>query len=424
MPKIKGGYKQKMYDVIINKKSYISPINYVEAYSISISKELDDYTFSFNLLLPASKAGVIEVGAEAFIKDNGKIVTGGILYDIEYETMDTSIPTTTGNEPLLRLKLTVDNFSNLAQRLMVKPVDVTSIDIDLNHAENLFKKYWTTYLQPYGVSLGAIKTNLTINELEEDTEEGTLKEKLDNLKELTKSEWFISYDKKFWVYNGKKQYTIHSEVIKEGSGIREVSVSKTMQDYRNRYILVGGEPTGEVSDEYINEEGRLFVQVDNTAEQSRIRGLIGGDGIFCVKEENDKLESIAEMERYAKDVLNRYGKPPITLKFETFNGSKYEAGDFITVNLPSLNISNQIFCIDSIDIEDMQDGIATLNYKLSCSLRQSNNASDNFWNMMKGNNNADSSGSTGGTKAPSAFVETVDIQVQSVISASADISFI
>lgn len=423
MPKTKGGYKQKMYDVIINKKSYISPVNYVEAYSISISKELDDYTFSFNLLLPASKAGAIEVGAEAFIRDNGKIVTGGIIYDIEYETMDTSIPTV-GSEALLRVKITVDNFSNLCQRLLVKAVDVTSVDIDLNHAENLFQKYWSTYLKPYGVSLGAIKTNLTITELEEADEEGNLKEKLDTLSELTKSDWFISHEKKFFVYNGKKEYTVHSGVINESSGIREVSVSKTMQDYRNRYILVGGEPTGEVVDEYINEEGKLFVQVDNTAEQARIRGLIGGDGIFCVKEENDKLESIAEMERYAKDVLNRYGKPPITLKFETFNGSKYEAGDFITVNLPSLNISNQIFCIDSIDIEDLQDGIATLNYKLSCSLRQSNNAGDNFWNMMKGNNNADSSGSTGGTKAPSAFVETVDIQVQSVISASADISFI
>lgn len=412
-----------MIDLIINNKSYINPVNYLKAYTLQITKELDDYSFDFSLIMPLTKAKEIEAGAEVFMKDGENIIIGGIIYDIDYKYLakDKEL-----NEPLMQLDIKADNFTNLTQRILVKPIDVLEENIDLNKAENIYMNYFDKYLKNYAITLGGIKTNMTVEELEEDEEEKTLKEIFDKLKDITKSEWYIDHKKRFYVYNGKKDFLTHEEILDENSyKFRNIKLSKTLQDYRNRYVLVGGEPSADqvIEDQYIDENGHLRVIVDNVTEQQRMKLLIGGDGIFTLKEQNDKLQSIAEMKRYAEEVLNKFGRPPVSLEFDTFVGNMYEAGDFIRVNLPSLNIQNELFCIDSIEIEDMEGGIATLNYHLKCSLRNSNTSNGNLWDILGKNPGQGGSILTGGGKQNTVFTDTVDVQVQGIIATSTDITF-
>lgn len=403
-----------MYKFLINNTDYFSKI---KRNTLEVDKNLDDYGINVDLMLTLEEAMGIEAGCiVSLINDTNKIICSGILYEIKYKKMGTS--------NLYTVSLVVDNYTHLASRITAKEIDkILDEDINLNKVENLFKYYYKTYLEPYGVVLGEIDTTLTISELTVNEEaERTLKEILDNLAELSKSNWEINSHKTFNVFKGKAKATQHKNALTQ-KDMLDFEMTKTLEGYRNRYTIIGGVPENAsgIPDNYINQDGKLIVVVENLQEIERIKKLIGGDGVFNVREENSKLVDIPSMEQYANTIINKFGTPPVSITITIKNGYGYEAGDFIKVVLPEYGLDNW-FCIDSINIQEVYN-TTNLNFNMNLSKRLDNMQKENLWTVLSGNKLKPlptDKPNGGGT----VFVDSVDIQIQSTILTTAEVLFI
>lgn len=121
-------------------------------------------------------------------------------------------------------------------------------------------------------------------------------------------------------------------------------------------------------------------QIDDFAEQSARVVIEGGTGIY----EGFQLATDTESEPSAIDIaqaiLARYGKVPRVVSFETLIGSLSD-GQVITINWPSLGISNEEFLIERIGIRD-ERGTA-LWYSLRCISGRDIGNWQEFWRSLR-----------------------------------------
>lgn len=420
------------FSLKINKIEYIDKL---KANTLSVSKSLDDYTFSFELNVFKDDLSKIEVGAEVILSDNGVIIAGGILYDVRVKSGYTD----DNNNKKLFLTIKVDNYTNLCQKILIEPINLEEGDIDhnLNFAENIFIMYFNKYLKSYGFTLGEIKTNLTIDEVDLDDFKSnmSLKEVFNKLSDLTHSEYYINTKKEFNVYRGVANFKTIEQVINEDD-LLDLELNRTMQDYRNRVKVIGGDATLEIPDEYVNEDGKMQIMVEDKQEQERIKGLIGGDGIFSSEETNEKITNVDELKNHANLILNKYSRPPLTISFKVNSVQEncgwvreVESGDFIKLKIPTYlkdddyevvggsKLDYIYCCVDEVEIED--DLGENIIYQLNVSRRKDNTPNKGLIDIL----NPDKEGNTDGGSKPNGSInsDNINIQINNTITTSVEV---
>lgn len=408
--------------LLINNKDFT---NKLLANSLSINISLDDYKFDFELDLFDYELEQVEAGMEVILKENDRVICGGILLSIDYDLVSSI-----NGVYRYCVSINVDNYTNLINRIIVDKIDVWDENLDLNKAENIFFKYFEKYLKPYGFTIKKIQTSLTIDEMEEMEEDKvSLKELFDNLAELTRSEYMINYKKEFFVYRGIADFKTHDRII-ENHEIGKVSIKKDLLDYKNKIILVGGDASYDTEDDFVTEEGKIQIEVENKEEILRMKNLLGGDGIFSKKEENSNITNVEELKEYATFLLNKYSKIPINIEFSTthlneliLNNQYIEVGDFIKLRLNGFtkfdNEEKDFFycCVDEINIKDISSK-DYLEYTYTVSRRKDNLKKDSwldYLNPGNGNKNDEVKPNEG------VIVDTIDIQIQNTIITEANI---
>jgi len=409
------------FSLLINKIEYIHKL---KANTLNVSKSLDDYTFEFTLDIFKVDLDLIEVGAEVILKDGQNIITGGILYDTELQSGYTD---ENGNKKLT-LTVKVDNYTNLCQKILIsEPIDLENGDIDhnLNFAENIFIMYFDKYLKSYGFTLGEVKTNLTVDmiDLNDFKPNMSLKEVFNKLSDITHSEYYINNKKEFNVYRGVANFKTIEQIITEDD-LLELKITRTMQDYRNRVTIIGGDAGVDDSDEYVNENGQLQITVEDKQEQERIKRLIGGDGVFSSEESNPNVTNIDELKNHVNLILNKYSRPPLTIEFKVNSLQKncswvsaVESGDFIKLKIPTFLKNDDyeivngkrndfIFCcVDAIEVDD--DFGENIIYHLTVSRRKDNTPNKGLLDILNQKPEY-----TGGQKPGNGSINTDNINIQ------------
>lgn len=420
------------FSLKINKIEYIDKL---KATTLNVSKSLDDYTFEFELDVFKSDLDLIEVGAEVILIDNNVIIAGGILYDVGIKTGYTD----ENNNKKLSLSVKVDNYTNLCQKILIEPINLEEGDIDhnLNYAENIFIMYFNKYLKSYGFTIGEVKTNLTIDEMNLDDFKSnmSLKEVFNKLADLTHSEYYINTKKQFNVYRGIANFKTIEQITNEDD-LLDLEIKRTMQDYRNRVKVIGGDATVETPDEYVNEDGKMVIIVEDKQEQERIKRLIGGDGIFSSEETNDNITNVDELKNHANLILNKYSRPPLTINFKINSIQdncgwvrEVESGDFIKLKIPTFlkgddyetiggsKLDYIYCCIDSVNITD--DFGENIIYELEVSRRKDNTPNKGLIDIL----NPNTEGNTITNNNPNGSInsDNINIQINNTITTAVEV---
>lgn len=420
---------KKNFSLKINNIEYIG--NLLDN-SLNVSKNLDDFTFDFKLNLLKSTVKTIGVGAEVILREGTDIIAGGILYEINTDTWYNKNDSLNISQ-IVDIK--VDDYTNLCNKILTKKLELpeSEIDINLNYAENLYLKYFNTYLLPYNFTLGDIKTNLTIDTLDLDTfkDNMSLKEVFEALANLTHSHYKINTKKEFIVYRGISSFKTLPDIVNEDK-LQNLTFKRTLEGYRNRVTVIGGEASGDIAEQYINEDGKLFIIVEDKTEQDRIKTLIGGDGIFASIETNDNITNLEELENQANLTLNKYSRPPVTISFNVKSiGNEWvkniEAGDFIKLKADTIFFNEDyeegfkyaFCCVDSIEITD--EGGDFIDYKVNLSKRKDNTPQKGLLDILQDNSKNDNIKTNGNQD----FIknDNINIQIQSTITTSAELLY-
>lgn len=395
-----------MMDLLINNSTYLEEL---KSQTLKINKTMKDMEGEFSLLLPINLVSSIDIGADVRVTDDGISKFGGIIAEIEYERY----------RDITRANIKCVSYKILATNKNVILPAVTDPDAVLDKAEILVHIILDQFLTVEGIIEGYIESNIKINDgtYEDDETKSSISEKLDDLCDKTGCQWYIDADKRFFFYRGVKEFQEFPTAINwDSDDFRDVKVNKQITDYRNRQIVKGGEPSVAVEDSELDEDGNIYIVQDDALEIFRMKAMSGGEGIWENIEENVGITTPDEARKCAQDLLDKYGKPPVTLEFTTFD-AKYSVGDFLYINIPQFNINNAKFTVEEIDIEDM--GAEVLQYSLKTSMRNNNSAKDNFYDFMS--RMAKNKATT--NKNKDMFVDTVGVQIQEAITTSADIIF-
>lgn len=131
-------------------------------------------------------------------------------------------------------------------------------------------------------------------------------------------------------------------------------------------------------------------QIDDFTEQAARITAEGGTGIYEAFQLATDTESEPSAIDIAQAILARYGNVPRVVSFETLIGSLSD-GQVITINWPSLGISNEEFLIERIGIRD-ERGTA-LWYSLRCISGRDIGNWQEFWRSLRPSSSFDFGGS-------------------------------
>lgn len=299
-------------------------------------------------------------------------------------------------------------------------------DVDLNNAEMFFYRYAQTYLKPKNiyVSKRNIDTNLTIGEIADDELDPKpyLKDVLDYLADKTKSSWNISANKQFTVKSGKTSIKTYENRFNEVSGENDfqssffdLKMEKAGDDIVNRITVKGSSEHESMDEQYIDEEGRLTITVDNIEAQERLKLAGLGDGVMEVIEENNKITTVEELKRYAEEYVAKYGDGLKKISFSTYSDLEFSPGDFIGISAETIGFDNILCMVDKIsyNFESLIDEDLSMRKDIECTIRKDNNPLPNWTTIFKKNSDSTekTKGNTSQNTQSGLLSESVDIQM-------------
>ena len=300
-------------------------------------------------------------------------------------------------------------------------------ETDLNNAEKLFYRYAQTYLKPKNifVSKRNIETNLTIGEIADDELEPKpyLSDVFDYLADKTKSSWNITANKAFTVKTGRTEIDTYEFRFDEMTGYNDqqkgffdLEISKSGEDIVNRITVKGSSEHESTDEQYIDEEGRLTITIDNKESQEKLRKAGLGDGVMEYIEENDKITTVEELKRYAEEYVAKYGDGMKKLSFSTYSEIEFKPGDFIGLTADSIGFYNELCMVDKItyNFASLIDETKSMRKDIECTIRKDNNPLDNWVNMFKpkedGNKTTEKTPSSSNNQS-GLLSESLDIQM-------------
>ncbi|OUQ15040.1 hypothetical protein B5E87_00270 [Massilimicrobiota sp. An142] len=430
----------KYTKLLINNVDYM---HFLKSESIELEvNNSDEYDFSF-ILTPLKQHDIdfliqSQFGEVKLLDENDNIVYGAILYSIKADVFDKSI-----NDIFYEIEIDTQSYTENCSRISAKwEISPNNPDPDLNAMELAIYDLAEKYLKPKGIIVDKknIQTGLHTKEIDsEDVKDlKTFTEIMDFIAEKTKSHWYISKEKVFYVDRGIANYSIidepfvfvddvNSQIDKNRHFLSEdFSIEISNEDYFNRLILHGAR-AGEhyvIDDNFLDENGDLIYQIENKTEQERLSKLNGSDGIVEREEDNSKLDTVENLKMYGDQLIAKYGAPVLKIECKLLDGSiDINIGDFIKIRhnhrfdsylntyKPELvDKENLIFCVDSVS--DVDYGAAgKIMKELELSQRDENSVNKSFWDIFK---NDDESFDLGNEKA-NIFSNSVTVQMNKAI---------
>lgn len=437
----------KIKKLMINNKNYINNLK-SETLELEVN-DADEYSCSFTLcdIHQADFDFFIQAqGAELkFLDENDDIIYGAFIYSI-----NSTVIAVGSNEIIYEVEIDTQSYTENCSRISARWVlSPSQPDPDLNKMEIEIYNFANKYLSSKGyiVKKENIATGLHVKEISSDDVNNltTFSAIMDFLADATKSHWYISKEKIFYVDRGIQKYKIHKDpfvfidnansvIAKNRHFLEEdFTIEISNEDYFNRLILHGASAGNHyvLDDNFLDENGDLVYRVENKTEQQRLAKINGSDGIVERDESNDKLDNVENLKAYGDQLIAKFGVPTLKLRCTLIDGSiDLNIGDFIYIKhnhkfdtylntfKPTLaDKESLIFCVDSVaDID--YGGIGTTKKELELSQRDENSVSKSFWDIFK----ADTNPVKLDNQKANLFTNTVTVQMARAIMT--DVSFL
>ncbi|GFN34649.1 hypothetical protein [Tepidimicrobium xylanilyticum] len=330
--------------MVENIRIYINEVDYTE-YAIMESFRIDlrerDYGASVSFFLPHSQLSGIIPSVELKILDGEKLLFAGIVEGIQFREK-------TKEEILINVNC--GNFNIIPTRRTISGV----IDPE-DYAGDLVRRYIENYLFEEGVTEGIIEQGIQLYETEYyDWDTLSIAEILNNLADASGFEWYIDMRKRLHFGKLNPSPTHHTSeetrLIPQNHNYRDLEVNTSLENYRNKVFVIGGEPIEEVPEENLNYDYLLKVAVQNDNEIQKMAELNNDSGVWGYVVRDPNIVTLQDATNKANSELEKYGQIPVNINVRT-RIDYFSIGDTISVDLPLYGITNATFMIENIRIE-------------------------------------------------------------------------
>lgn len=330
--------------MVENIKIYINEVDYTE-YAIIENFEIDlrerDYGASVSFFLPYSQLDKIIPSVELKILDGEKLIFAGIVTEIQFKERT--------KEKIL-VNVNCGNFNIIPTRRTISGI----IDPE-DYAGDLVRRYIEKFLHEEGITEGIIEQGIQLYETEYyDWDTLSIAEILNNLADASGFEWYIDMRKQLHFGKLNPSPTHHTSeetrLIPQNRNFWDLEINKSLQNYRNKVFVIGGEPIEEVPEENLNFDYLLKVFVQNDNEIQKMAELNNDSGVWGYVVNDPNIVTLEDAIKKANSELEKYGQIPVNINVRT-KIDYFSVGDTINVDLPLYGINNSTFIIESIRIE-------------------------------------------------------------------------
>ena len=293
--------------------------------SMSIKKKHDKKrTLNIDLYYKASETLPTE-GQDIQVYDDTTIIFGGIIKTITY------FPTTPAFDAntYIGVSIVSDGYNSIPTRRTVNNTYLNTT------AGAVISDIITDVLSDEGITEGTVSTGATINSYITDIK--STGDILDELADASGYVWNIT-DSKVLNFTAPSTLTTSSLSIVEGDGNHfGFSVSKTLNNYRNKQFVVGG-----------SADDPIVVNVSDATEISARASIEGNSGVYGNIYKDSNIQDETDATTVAEEMLARY-KNIINAKFKSY--TQYELGKVMTINYAVKYGINSSFLITSETIK-------------------------------------------------------------------------
>lgn len=289
---------------------------------------------SFTLLTPYASYNP-PIGADVIVSSEGLIVFGGIIKERRLQRLELK------GIMYCQIRIFCQGYNHIPKRRTIQynPDGVT--------AGAAVRHMLGTVLSQEGIQEGVIEEGMTLHNYIASCK--SVRDILDDLADACGFKWYIDDQKALYFLKEDTAPAAPFSLLESGSftDFSEVEVEDSFEGYRNKQFVKSGD---------------TIAVVENKAEITSRIAIEGGTGVYGDVYENSTVQTTADAQSLADDLLNRYGQHiPSAIAFVTYTPG-FDAGQRLQVELPSLGASGA-YLIETVDISDM--GNSTLKYSVT-----------------------------------------------------------